>query len=66
MKVTGRWARILGIGMSIPSTIFVMAWGTHEAIEAGLVSKPIGWLLFMLVIAQSFYLLIYTVMKKKP
>lgn len=65
MRLSGRWARILGIGMSIPSTIFVVAWGTHEAIQAGYVSKPVGWGLFMLVIAQSFFMLIYNVMNKK-
>jgi hypothetical protein len=65
MKVPGNWIAALGIAMSIPSTIFVIAWLSMKLVEWGYLSKLWGVILFITVIINSFVLLVWNGINKK-
>ncbi len=65
MKVPKSWMAALGIAMSIPSTIFVIAWLSMKLVEWGYLSKTWGVILFITVIINSFVLLVWNGINKK-
>jgi len=65
MKVPSNWMAALGIAMSIPSTIFVIAWLSMKLVELGYISKTWGVILFLIVIINSFVLLVWNGINKK-
>ena len=65
MKVPSNWMAALGIAMSIPSTIFVIAWLSMKLVEWGYLSKLWGVILFITVIINSFVLLVWNGINKK-
>lgn len=65
MKIPKNWMAALGIGLSLPSTIFAIAWGSMKLVELGYISRFWGITLFLLVISNSLFLLVWNGINKK-
>jgi len=65
MKIPDNWITALGIAMSIPSMIFVVAWFSMRLVKWGYLSRTWGVLLFIGVIVNSFVLLVWNGIDKK-
>ncbi len=57
--------KILGLSLSLPSLIFFLGWLMHYSVSEGYVSKPVGLILFLAVIFNTFYLMVRYAIKKK-
>jgi hypothetical protein len=60
-----KWIKIMGLAMSLPSTIFVMAWGTRELINSKILTETQAMLLFLAVVCNILFLMVYYAYKKK-
>lgn len=60
-----KWIRIMGLAMSLPSTIFVMAWGTMELHKRGYLTQTQAVLLFLAVVCNILFMMVYYAYKKK-
>ncbi len=60
------WAKILGLGLALPSTILAAAWGFMKLAEAGLLSRDLGLLLFLAVVSSTLGAIVYHALCKKP
>lgn len=65
MKIPKNWLAAMGIAMSIPSTILVIAWFSMKLVEWGYLSRFWGIMLFLGVIINSFVLLVWNGINKK-
>ncbi|MDC1175219.1 hypothetical protein OAT67_07475 [Bacteriovoracaceae bacterium] len=65
MKIKGSWLKVMGLAVSLPSTIFGLAWGMMELVKMNVFSKPVGFSIFLLIIAYTFYMMIYYARNKK-
>lgn len=65
MKIPASWIAALGIAMSIPSTIFIIAWLSMKLVEWGYLSRTWGVILFITVIIGSFVLMVWNGINKK-
>tara|TARA_B100000927_G_C16257908_1_gene386243 strand:- start:13 stop:216 length:204 start_codon:yes stop_codon:yes gene_type:complete len=64
----GKYLKVLGLAISFPSTILTLAFGVFKLVEAGVVSRNIGFGIFFVVIFNILWLMIrYAFLKKdKP
>ena len=60
-----KWITVLGLAMSLPSTILVTAWLAHFLVTHGYVSKLVGFGFFFLVIFNIFYWIVWHAIKNK-
>lgn len=60
-----KWIKIMGLAMSLPSTIFIMAWGTMELNKRGYLTQTQAVLLFLGVIFNILFTMVYYAYKKK-
>jgi hypothetical protein len=60
-----KWIKIMGLAMSLPSTIFVMAWGARELINSKILTETQAMLLFLAVVCNILFLMVYYAYKKK-
>ena len=60
-----KWLKIMGLAMSLPTTIFVMAWGSMQLYEKGVLTKTQAVLLFLAVICNILFTMVYYAYKKK-
>jgi hypothetical protein len=60
-----KWIKIMGLAMSLPSTIFIMAWGTMELHKKGILSQAQAVLLFLASIFNILFMMVYYAYKKK-
>lgn len=60
-----KWLKIMGLAMSLPSTIFVMAWGTMELHKRGILTQTEAVLLFLAVVCNILIMMVYYAYKKK-
>jgi purine-cytosine permease-like protein len=65
MKFDQKWLKIMGLAMSLPSTIFVMAWGSMQLHKMGFLSQTQAVLLFLAVICNVLFLMVYYAYKRK-
>lgn len=65
MKIPKNWVAVLGVALSLPSTIFAIAYGAFKLVELGYISRFWGIALFLLVIVNSFVLLVWHGTRKK-
>ena len=65
MKAPKNWIAALGIGLSLPSTILAVAWGSMKLVELGYLSRFWGITLFLMVISNSLFLLVWNGINKK-
>jgi hypothetical protein len=59
-----KWIQIMGLAMSLPSTIFIMAWGTMELHKKGILSQTEAVLLFLSVVCGILFLMVYYAFNK--
>lgn len=64
-KVSKPWLKIMGLSLSLPSLIFFCGWLMNYATSHGYVSKPVGLILFLAVIFNTFYLIVRYAINKK-
>lgn len=57
--------KVLGLALSLPSLVFALGWGMHKAVKIGVVSKPLGLIIFLAIIFNTFYLMVRYAAKKK-
>jgi purine-cytosine permease-like protein len=60
-----KWIKIMGLAMSLPSTIFIMAWGSMQLHKNGLLSEVQAVLLFLAVVLNTLFMMVYYAYKKK-
>jgi purine-cytosine permease-like protein len=60
-----KWIKIMGLAMSLPSTIIVMAWSTMELYKKGYLSQTQAVILFLAVIFNLLFMMVYYAYKKK-
>jgi hypothetical protein len=61
-----KWIQIIGMALSFPSIILIMALGTMELIKSGVVSRGVGWSIYILVIFNFIFLMVrFAFIKKK-
>lgn len=60
-----KWLQIMGLAMSLPSTIFIMAWGSMQLYKAGYISQIQAVLLFLAVVCNILFLMVYYAYKRK-
>lgn len=60
-----KWVQIVGMALSFPSMILIMALGTMELIKADIVSKALGWSIYILVIFNFIFLMVRFAFIKK-
>ena len=60
-----KWLQIMGLAMSLPTTIFLVAWGAFHLVEIGLISKVVAILIFLAVVGNILFLMVYYAYKRK-
>ena len=60
-----KWLQILGIALSLPSTIFVVAYFSMQLVEKKIVSQTIGVFIFLSIIIYLLFMMVWIAMKKK-
>jgi hypothetical protein len=60
-----KWIQIMGLAMSLPSTIFIMAWGTMELHKRGVLTQLQAVLLFLTVVCGLLFMMVVYAFKKK-
>jgi hypothetical protein len=65
MKIPKNWMAALGIALSLPSTILGIAWVAFKLVELNYISRNWGIAIFLLVIVNSFVLLVWHGINKK-
>jgi purine-cytosine permease-like protein len=65
MKFDPKWIKIMGIAMSLPSTIFIMAWGSMHLHKIGILTQLQAVLLFLAVVCNMLFLMVYYAFKRK-
>lgn len=65
MKLDPKWIKIVGIALSLPSTIFITAIGTNKIHELGYLTKIQAVLLFLAIVLNMLFTMVYYALKKK-
>ena len=65
MNLDKKWVKVLGLTLSLPSTIFMGAILARELSNSELISKPVAFIIFFLVTGNLFFLIIWYAVKSK-
>jgi hypothetical protein len=60
-----KWIQVLGLALSLPSTIFFAAWGLMELSDRGIISKGLAVFLFLAIIGNTLFLMVWHAYKNK-
>lgn len=60
-----KWIQIMGLAMSLPSTIFIAAWGAFQLVKLGIITKLVAVLLFLAIVGNILFLMVYYAYKRK-
>ncbi len=60
-----KWLKIMGLAMSLPSTIFIMVWGAMQLHKMGILTQTEAVLSFLAVIFYILFMMVYYAYKKK-
>ena len=60
-----KWLQIMGLAMSLPSTIFIAVWGAMQLAKKGILSQTQAVLLFLAIIGNILFLMVYYAYKRK-
>lgn len=60
-----KWLQIMGLAMSLPSTIFIAGWGAFHLVKLGIISKIVAIILFLAVVGNILFLMVYYAYKQK-
>jgi ABC-type multidrug transport system permease subunit len=64
LKIDPKWVKLVGLALSFPSTIFVSAYLSMSLHQAGYLSKIQSVLLFLAVVLNSLFMIVYYAYKK--
>ncbi|EQC50048.1 hypothetical protein M899_0007 [Bacteriovorax sp. BSW11_IV] len=65
MLIQSKWAKVVALALSLPSTIFGLALVTDALIKSNVVPKTLGWLIFILIIINSIFLMVWYALRVK-
>jgi uncharacterized membrane protein len=60
-----KWHQIMALALSFPSTIFLTAWAMKELTERGVISKLVGVVVFLAILCNTLFLMVYYAYKNK-
>lgn len=60
-----KWLQIMGIAMSLPSTIFVTVWGSMQLAKMHILTQTQAVLLFLSIIGGMLFLMVYYAYRRK-
>ncbi|ATH06387.1 hypothetical protein BIY24_00035 [Halobacteriovorax marinus] len=60
-----KWLQVTGLALSFPSTILVAAYVMKLLVEKEILSKTTGVLIFLAIIFNTIYLMVYYAFKNK-
>lgn len=60
-----KWLQIMGIAMSLPTTIFVAVWGSMQLEKMHILTKTQAVLTFLSIIGGMLFLMVYYAYKRK-
>jgi hypothetical protein len=60
-----KWLKIMGIAMSLPSTIFISVWGAMQLEKMHILTQTQAVLLFLSIICGMLFLMVYYAYKRK-
>lgn len=61
----GKWLQIMGLALSLPSMIFVAAWGSMQLVKMQILSQTVAILLFLAIIGNILFMMVYYAYKRK-
>lgn len=59
MKLNKSWMQSTALALSLPTTIFVLAWALKDLVESKIIEAWVAILIFALVIGNTFFLMIW-------
>lgn len=65
MKFDAKWIKTLGLALSLPGTIFITALGAKKCVDLNIFSKATGIILFLLIVGNTLFLMVYYGFKNK-
>lgn len=65
MKIDPKMVKTLALALSLPSTIFVTAFASMELVKSGVLSKLWGIILFIAVVGNTLFMMVYYAFRKK-
>ena len=60
-----KWLQIMGLAMSLPSTIFLAAWGAFQLVKIGLITKVVAIFIFLAIVGSLLFLMVYYAYQRK-
>ncbi|NOT79278.1 MAG: hypothetical protein HOP07_09800 [Bacteriovoracaceae bacterium] len=60
-----KWIQIMGLAMSLPSTIFIAGWGAMQLVKMEILTKAQAVLIFLAIIGNILFLMVYYAYKRK-
>ena len=60
-----KWIQIMGLAMSMPSTIFIAGWGAMQLVKMEILTKAQAVLIFLAIIGNILFLMVYYAYKRK-
>ena len=60
-----KWLQIMGLAMSLPSTIFIAVWGSMQLEKMHILTQTQAVLLFLAIICGMLFLMVYYAYKRK-
>ena len=61
----GKWLQIMGLAMSLPTLIFVSGWGTMQLAKKKIISEKVAILIFLAIIGNTLFTMVYYAYKRK-
>lgn len=58
MKFEMKWMKVLGLALSLPSTILGLAWLAWYLVDAKILSSSVAYTIFFLVIGNTLFLIV--------
>ncbi len=60
-----KWLQIMGIALSLPSTIFLSVWGAMQLVKIHILTQTQAILLFLSIVGGMLFLMVYYAYKRK-
>ena len=65
MLISKKWAKVVALALSLPSTIFVTAWLLFEGAKLGYYSKTLAVIIFMLIVCNTLFMMAWYAIRQK-
>lgn len=60
-----KWLQIMGLAMSLPSLIFISVWGAMQLAKMQIISETQAVFLFLAIIGNVLFAMVYYAYKRK-